>query len=97
MRKSFSVIVMSAALLITGGTAADAAGVATATSAGTRKVIKTVSVGTSHGGAIVVKTRLSHKVIKTATATKRAGKPAVNSAKSTKKLSVQVIKTAKRK
>lgn len=107
MRKSFSVIVMSAALLITGGTAADAAGVATSTSAGTRKVIKTVSAGKV--GAIVVKTRPSRKVIKTAKPAKRAVKPAVTSTKSAaakkaaakklaaKRLSVKVIKTAKRK
>ncbi len=91
MRKSFSVIVMSTALLITGGAAADAAGVATATSAGTRKVIKTVSARTAKGGPVVVKTRHSTKVIKTAAPAKRAARLA--SAKPT----VKVIKTAKRR
>lgn len=105
MRKSFSVIVMSTALLISGGTAAEAAGVATATSAGARKVIKTVSVGAGKGGAIVVKTGLSSKVIKTTTYSKRSAKPAAKSAtpaksaKPAKKLTVKmkVIKTGKRK
>ena len=98
MRKSFSVIVMSAALLITGGTAADAAG----SSAGVRKVIKTATVGTSKAAPVVIKTAKATKakakpVAKKPVAKKPVAKKAVTKKAVTKKPSAVVIKTLRRR